>query len=65
MRGQVAHVPHTIVTPFNYGEAEGNGQFYGQQQSGQSNKSRHVVSISRSPSLPVPLLILCFALPAG
>lgn len=50
MRGQVAHVPHTIVTPFNYGEAEGNGQFYGQQQSGTS-KSRHVVS---SSSLSIP-----------
>lgn len=50
MRGQVAHVPHTIVTPFNYGEAEGNGQFYGQQQSGTS-KSRHVVSRS---SLSIP-----------
>lgn len=50
MRGQVAHVPHTIVTPFNYGEAEGNGQFYGQQQSGTS-KSRHVVSSSSLPLL--------------
>ncbi|KAH8271100.1 hypothetical protein KR018_009588, partial [Drosophila ironensis] len=43
MRGQVAHVPHTIVTPFNYGEGDG-AQFYGQQQpqqgAGLNNKSR-------------------------
>jgi len=42
MRGQVAHVPHTIVTPFNYGDGEGNGQFYGQQQAGGASKSRHL-----------------------
>lgn len=42
MRGQVAHVPHTIVTPFNYGDGEGNGQFYGQQQAGGTSKSRHL-----------------------
>ncbi|XP_062143062.1 epidermal growth factor receptor kinase substrate 8-like protein 1 [Drosophila sulfurigaster albostrigata] len=43
MRGQVAHVPHTIVTPFNYGDGEGNAsQFYGQQQMGAAGKSRHL-----------------------
>ncbi|XP_043950182.1 epidermal growth factor receptor kinase substrate 8-like protein 1 isoform X1 [Drosophila biarmipes] len=31
MRGQVAHVPHTIVSPFNFGDGDG-AQFYGQQQ---------------------------------
>lgn len=56
MRGQVAHVPHTIVTPFNYGEAEGNGQFYGQQQSGAS-KSRHVVSNSSLSLYSSPLMV--------
>lgn len=44
MRGQVAHVPHTIVTPFNYGDGEGNGQFYGQQQAGGTSKSRHLTA---------------------
>ncbi|KMY87395.1 epidermal growth factor receptor kinase substrate 8-like protein 2 isoform X1 [Drosophila simulans] len=45
MRGQVAHVPHTIVTPFNFGDGDG-AQFYGQQQqpptgpTGPGNKSR-------------------------
>ncbi|KAH8282981.1 hypothetical protein KR054_011391 [Drosophila jambulina] len=46
MRGQVAHVPHTIVTPFNYGDGDG-AQYYGQQQQqqqqagpGLANKSR-------------------------
>ncbi|KAH8323450.1 hypothetical protein KR067_011043, partial [Drosophila pandora] len=43
MRGQVAHVPHTIVTPFNYGDGDG-AQFYGQQQPqpglGSTKKSR-------------------------
>ncbi|XP_017075876.1 epidermal growth factor receptor kinase substrate 8-like protein 2 [Drosophila eugracilis] len=45
MRGQVAHVPHTIVTPFNFGDGDGS-QFYGQQQQpqtgppGSGNKSR-------------------------
>ncbi|XP_017011518.2 epidermal growth factor receptor kinase substrate 8-like protein 2 [Drosophila takahashii] len=34
MRGQVAHVPHTIVTPFNFGDGDG-AQFYGQQQQSQ------------------------------
>ncbi|XP_015021267.2 epidermal growth factor receptor kinase substrate 8-like protein 1 [Drosophila mojavensis] len=43
IRGQVAHVPHTIVTPFNYGDGDGgNGQFYGQQQQVAANKSRHM-----------------------
>ncbi|XP_017466296.1 PREDICTED: epidermal growth factor receptor kinase substrate 8-like protein 2 isoform X1 [Rhagoletis zephyria] len=31
IRGQVAHVPHTIVTPFNYGDESNSNQFYGQQ----------------------------------
>uniref|UniRef100_A0A6P4DVW3 Epidermal growth factor receptor kinase substrate 8-like protein 2 isoform X1 n=2 Tax=Drosophila rhopaloa TaxID=1041015 RepID=A0A6P4DVW3_DRORH len=35
MRGQVAHVPHTIVTPFNFGDGDG-AQFYGQQQQPQA-----------------------------
>lgn len=49
MRGQVAHVPHTIVTPFNFGDGDG-AQFYGQQQqpptgpTGPGNKSRSGVS---------------------
>lgn len=57
MRGQVAHVPHTIVTPFNYGDGDG-AQYYGQQQQqqqpagpGLASKSRP--GVSRPRSVPV------------
>ncbi|KAH8237865.1 hypothetical protein KR032_004471 [Drosophila birchii] len=54
MRGQVAHVPHTIVTPFNYGDGDG-AQYYGQQPQqagpGLANKSRPGVSLSKKLSL--------------
>ncbi|XP_069968820.1 epidermal growth factor receptor kinase substrate 8 isoform X4 [Bactrocera oleae] len=32
IRGQVAHVPHTIVTLYNYADESASNQFYGQQQ---------------------------------
>uniref|UniRef100_A0A0K8W7T6 Epidermal growth factor receptor kinase substrate 8 n=1 Tax=Bactrocera latifrons TaxID=174628 RepID=A0A0K8W7T6_BACLA len=32
IRGQVAHVPHTIVTPYNFGDESASNQFYGQKQ---------------------------------
>ncbi|XP_054091575.1 epidermal growth factor receptor kinase substrate 8-like protein 1 isoform X2 [Zeugodacus cucurbitae] len=37
IRGQVAHVPHTIVTPYIYGEESTSNQLYGQQQTPSSH----------------------------
>jgi len=55
MRGQVAHVPHTIVAPFNFGDGDG-AQFYGQQQPPagppiSTSKSRSGVGILGPPLL--------------
>lgn len=49
IRGQVAHVPHTIVTPYNFGEESGSNQFYGQQQAPSHLQGNNTYTQPRHP----------------